>query len=123
MIPRASKSLTIDFKASSRGIPCCPMASKRSASFWCAVSLAVLARPLLYPTDAHNFNRLSTLGSPSKMNVAQRFKNHPFLEVPTKQLNAGVQMAVAKEPRRKEGGKLQTIMVHPHLGGEITKLS
>src|SRR5438876_11445769 len=56
------------------------MVSKRSASFWCAVSLAALARPLLYPTDPHNFGRLSTLGSPSKMNAAQRFKHHPFLE-------------------------------------------
>jgi len=88
------------------------MASKRSASFWCAASLAAFAS-LLYPTDPHSFGRLSTLGSPSKMNVAQRFKNRPFLEVPTKQLNAGVRMAVAKEPRKKEGGKLQTITAPP----------
>jgi len=89
------------------------MASKRSASFWCAASLAAFASPLLYPTDPHSFGRLSTLGSPSKMNVAQRFKNRTFLEVPTKQLNAGVRMAVAKEPRKKEGGKLQTIRAPP----------
>jgi len=25
-------------------------------------------------------------------------------------------MAVAKEPRKKEGGKLQTITAHPHFG-------
>jgi len=103
------------------------MVSKRSASFWCAVSLAALARPLLYPTDPHNFGRLSTLGSPSKMNAAQRFKHHPFLEVASKQLKAGVRMAVAKEPRKKEGGKLQTITAHPHFGnfyaasGEVTR--
>jgi hypothetical protein len=108
--------LKIDFKATSSGIPWSPMASKRSASFWCAVSLAALASPLLYPTDPHSFGRLSTLGSPSKMKAAQRFKHHPFLEVATKQLKAGVRMAVAKEPRKKEGGKLQTITAHPHFG-------
>src|SRR5438093_578318 len=46
----------------------------------------------------------------------QRFKHHPCLEVASKQLKAGVRMAVAKEPRKKEGGKLQTITAHPHVG-------
>ena len=39
IIPRVSKSSKMDFKASSRGIPCSPMASKHSARFSCAVSL------------------------------------------------------------------------------------